>query len=67
MSQAFARLGSCVSLFEMAEHILPREDPDAAEIVQKSMEADGIDVVGKSARTANPGNHHDIFFYPSTQ
>ena len=44
MSQAFARLGSYVSLFEMAEHVLPREDPDAAEIVQKSMEADGIDL-----------------------
>tara|TARA_B100002003_G_scaffold24092_1_gene19871 strand:- start:3429 stop:4949 length:1521 start_codon:yes stop_codon:yes gene_type:complete len=44
MSQAFARLGSCVSLFEMTGHVLPREDPDAAEIVQKSMEADGIDL-----------------------
>jgi pyruvate/2-oxoglutarate dehydrogenase complex dihydrolipoamide dehydrogenase (E3) component len=44
MSQAFARLGSCVSLFEMTDHVLPREDPDAAEIVQKSMEADGIDL-----------------------
>lgn len=44
MSQAFARLGSCVSLFEMTRHILPREDPDAAAVVQDSMHADGVDL-----------------------
>ncbi len=45
MSQAFARLGSRVSLFEMTDHILPREDPDAAAIVQDSMRADGVDLL----------------------
>jgi pyruvate/2-oxoglutarate dehydrogenase complex dihydrolipoamide dehydrogenase (E3) component len=44
MSQAFTRLGSHVSLFEMTEHVLPREDPDAAAIVQGSMRADGVDL-----------------------
>jgi len=44
MSQAFARLGSRVSLFEMTGHILPREDPDAAAVVQDSMHADGVDL-----------------------
>jgi len=44
MSQAFARLGSRVSLFETTDHILPREDPDAAAVVQSSMRADGVDL-----------------------
>jgi len=42
MSQAFARLGSEVHTFEMADHVLPREDGDAAAIVQKAMERDGV-------------------------
>ncbi len=45
MSQAFARLGSRVSLFEMTDHVLPREDPDAAAVVQDSMRADGVDLL----------------------
>ena len=44
LSQAFARLGSRVSLFEMTGHVLPREDPDAAAIVQEAMVDDGIDL-----------------------
>ncbi len=42
LSQAFARFGSTVTLIERADHILPREDPDAAAIVQSQMERDGI-------------------------
>jgi pyruvate/2-oxoglutarate dehydrogenase complex dihydrolipoamide dehydrogenase (E3) component len=42
MAQAFARFGSEVSLIEMGEHILMREDPDAAAIVQRGFERDGI-------------------------
>ena len=42
MSQAFARFGSTVTLIEQADHILPREDPDAAAIVQSQMERDGV-------------------------
>jgi len=45
LSQAFARLGSRVSLFEMTDHVLPREDPDAAAVVQDSMRADGVDLL----------------------
>ena len=44
MSQAFTRLGSAVSLFEMTDHVLPREDPDAAAVVQESMRKDGVDL-----------------------
>lgn len=42
MAQAFARLGSRVTLLDRGGHLLPREDPDAAEIVQKAMAADGV-------------------------
>jgi pyruvate/2-oxoglutarate dehydrogenase complex dihydrolipoamide dehydrogenase (E3) component len=42
MAQAFARFGSDVYLFEMSEHILPREDSDAAAIVQRQMDRDGV-------------------------
>jgi len=42
MAQAFARLGSTVSLFDMAPHVLPREDADAAAVVQSAMLTDGV-------------------------
>jgi len=42
MAQAFARFGSRVCLFEMTGHILPREDADAAEVVQEQMKRDGV-------------------------
>ena len=42
MAQAFARFGSEVTLIEQTGHVLPREDPDAAAIVQARMAADGV-------------------------
>ncbi len=42
MAQTFARFGSRVTLFDMAEHVLVREDSDAAAVVQKAMVADGV-------------------------
>ena len=42
MAQSFARFGSEVTLLEQIDHILPREDPDAAAIVQRRMAADGV-------------------------
>ena len=42
MAQAFARLGSQVTVFEMAGQVLPREDEDAAAVVEASMVADGV-------------------------
>lgn len=44
LAQTFARLGSQVCLFEMAPHVLIREDGDAAAIVQQSMVRDGVDL-----------------------
>lgn len=42
LSQAFARLGSRVTQLVREGHVLAREDADAAEIVQKAMLADGV-------------------------
>ena len=42
LSQAFRRLGSEVTLFEMGTHILSREDEDAAEIVQDAFVREGV-------------------------
>jgi pyruvate/2-oxoglutarate dehydrogenase complex dihydrolipoamide dehydrogenase (E3) component len=45
LAQAFARLGSRVSIIgHRTEHVLPREDPDAAGILQKVFEREGIDL-----------------------
>jgi pyruvate/2-oxoglutarate dehydrogenase complex dihydrolipoamide dehydrogenase (E3) component len=45
MAQAFARLGSQVTLLQKADQILPREDKDAARIVQQAMVDDGVQLV----------------------
>lgn len=42
MAHAFARLGSEVTVLDIAPQVLPREDADMAQIVQRRMEADGV-------------------------
>jgi len=42
LAQAFARFGTRVTLLEQANHMLPREDSDAAAIVEQSMVLDGV-------------------------
>ncbi len=50
LGQAFARLGSSVTLVQRGERILPKEDPDASAIVTAAMQRDGVDVrVGSAA------------------
>jgi len=44
MAQAFARLGSKVTLVERSDRILHRDDREAAQIVQESLERDGVDI-----------------------
>jgi len=44
LAQAFARLGTEVTIIEMGEHFLPREDADAVEILRTAFERDGVDV-----------------------
>ncbi|MFP4205866.1 MAG: dihydrolipoyl dehydrogenase family protein, partial [Spirochaetaceae bacterium] len=42
MAHAFARLGSEVTVLDVAPHILPREDEDMAQVVRERMEQDGV-------------------------
>ena len=45
LAQAFHRLGSEVILFHKGSHLLNKEDPDAAEIVQQAFIKEGIRLV----------------------
>jgi pyruvate/2-oxoglutarate dehydrogenase complex dihydrolipoamide dehydrogenase (E3) component len=44
LAQAFARLGSEVTIIEMADQFLQREDRDAAQVLRSSFDRDGIKV-----------------------
>ena len=44
LGQAFARLGSRVTLLEAAPRLLPRDHPDAAAILHARLVADGVEV-----------------------
>lgn len=57
LAQAFARLGSKVSLIE-ADQILNREDPEAAELVRTALRDDGVDI-RENARVDRAGSGDD--------
>ncbi|MBI3610233.1 MAG: mercuric reductase [Nitrospirae bacterium] len=59
LAQAFARFGSRVHLFEQAAHILPREDADAAEIIQEQMKKDGVSFIFESNPTRIGTRDHE--------
>ncbi|MDQ1671790.1 MAG: hypothetical protein QOC98_352, partial [Frankiaceae bacterium] len=44
LAQAFARLGSAVTLVESARRLLPTEDADAAQHVHDALRRDGVDL-----------------------
>ncbi|MEE4639444.1 MAG: FAD-dependent oxidoreductase [Wenzhouxiangella sp.] len=44
LAQAFARLGSQVTLVEMDERLLPREDSDAGELLTQRLRAEGLTI-----------------------
>jgi pyruvate/2-oxoglutarate dehydrogenase complex dihydrolipoamide dehydrogenase (E3) component len=75
LAQSFARFDSEVYLIEALHGIMPNEDPDASEIVRRSMmERDGIKLMccgkelrvskvedgGKRLSVDSHGNHYDI-------
>jgi len=45
LAQAFAAFGSRVTLLDVADRVLPREDPDASAILGRRLAEDGITVV----------------------
>jgi pyruvate/2-oxoglutarate dehydrogenase complex dihydrolipoamide dehydrogenase (E3) component len=42
MAQAFARLGSQVTIYDINSRFMHHEDPDASDVVKKSLERDGV-------------------------
>jgi len=44
MAQAFARLGSQVTLVERLPHLLPQEDPELADALQDRLVAEGVTI-----------------------
>jgi pyruvate/2-oxoglutarate dehydrogenase complex dihydrolipoamide dehydrogenase (E3) component len=55
MAQAFARLGSEVTLLEMADRVLPRDDPEASELLEAALARDGVRVLtGARVERAEP-------------
>jgi pyruvate/2-oxoglutarate dehydrogenase complex dihydrolipoamide dehydrogenase (E3) component len=58
MAQAFARLGTKVTVLERSDQILTREDKDAVSVVQAAMVGDGVKLIlgAKVVRTSlSPG------------
>jgi pyruvate/2-oxoglutarate dehydrogenase complex dihydrolipoamide dehydrogenase (E3) component len=60
LGQAFARFGSRVTLIDVSTRVLPRDDPQAAQLVQAALESDGVEMLlGAKAerveRTASGG------------
>jgi pyruvate/2-oxoglutarate dehydrogenase complex dihydrolipoamide dehydrogenase (E3) component len=51
MSQAFARLGTKVTLIEAFDRLLPREEPDASQVISEALIADGVTVLTGSQVT----------------
>jgi pyruvate/2-oxoglutarate dehydrogenase complex dihydrolipoamide dehydrogenase (E3) component len=45
MAQAFARLGTQVTVIEAMDRLLPRDDPRAASVVEAALASDGVEVV----------------------
>jgi pyruvate/2-oxoglutarate dehydrogenase complex dihydrolipoamide dehydrogenase (E3) component len=73
LAQAFARFGSQVYLIEALHGILPKEDPEAAEVVRQTLLRDGLQIMccGKNLRVSRDaggkrltvdshGEHYDL-------
>jgi pyruvate/2-oxoglutarate dehydrogenase complex dihydrolipoamide dehydrogenase (E3) component len=57
LGQAFARLGSRVTLVELADRLLLKEEPRASRLIAERLRDDGVDVrVQQRAVRAEPGN-----------
>lgn len=58
LAQAFARLGSEVTIIERGAQFLPKEDRDAAEVVARAFQRDGIRCVfNAQVKQVTPGTH----------
>ena len=60
MAQAFARLGTKVTVVDVAPQMMPREDADMVQVVQTQMERDGVELFVDTAIVKVEGAAHDI-------
>lgn len=58
LAQALARFGTAVTVVEMADRILLREDPDAAAAVASALEEDGVRLLTAHKATRVEQNGH---------
>ncbi len=55
LAQSFARLGASVTLLDMEDRLLPREDPEASTLLAETFRREGIDVrLGHRALRVEP-------------
>ncbi len=56
LGQGMQRLGTDVTILETGSRLIPREDPDATEVLAKALRDDGVDLrIGKSASCVRRG------------
>jgi len=55
-AQIFRRLGSKVTIIEMGERLISREDPTISDCIRKILEAEGINVLCESKCLTGKGN-----------
>jgi pyruvate/2-oxoglutarate dehydrogenase complex dihydrolipoamide dehydrogenase (E3) component len=63
LAQAFARLGSHVTIIEMAERLLLKEDPRVSELIASRLREEGVDVrLGQRGSEVRPrqGGAHEL-------
>ena len=62
LSQAFAQLGSEVTMVEMMGQLMGREDPDVAQVIMQRFEQDGINVLTnhKAVKFTNEGGQKTL-------
>ena len=60
LAQSFQRFGSQVSVFSRKDGILPKEDPEAAKVIEESMRRDGVNFIAnvtfKRIESSGAGN-----------
>src|SRR5205807_7624613 len=69
LAQAMARFGASVTIVEMSDRILIREDPDAAATVASALAADGVTLLTahKAARIDQDGDVRTIIVESASQ
>ena len=55
MAQAYQRLGAQVTV--VSNHVLPKEDPDVQQLIQRILEREGVRFVSDKAKSARKDGH----------